>query len=215
MRRILLPAAVALMLCACKPEIKTSVVSGNLPQSVGQTVADVTAKVLGDKGGKILVTMDNLGTDNTDTCYGYRKGLELGLARYPHLTLDQIVVQPYPMDGSERDSLGFRLAFYRRMKQEHPEAACIVSFDNAPYLSQADMAQWDAAEMPKLIAVYTPVRGHPFQELFRRGILQAMLVRKTLVIPRSEPQGPYQEVFKQYYSVVMPDNVDEFAQTLQ
>lgn len=203
-------AAVVIVACSCKPEIKTNLISGSRTESVGQVIADEAARLLGAKGGKVLLVLDNSGVDPTDACYGYRKGFEKGLKRHPQLSLAGIAIQPYP-DGTERDPTGLKFIYYQRLGKEFPNAACVVSLDEAPKFTADEMAQWDPATRPKLMALYSPTPTHSSVEMVRQGIVQALIFRTNPSIPTTEPQGTYREVFDKFFTVVTVDNLEKFV----
>ena len=110
-------AAGIVWLCSCERGVVREVISGSRPESVGQVLVDEAGRLLGPRGGKVLLVMDNPGQDKLDACYGYRRGFEKGLKRHPELALAGVAMLPYPA-GPERYSDGLRLIFYERLRKE-------------------------------------------------------------------------------------------------
>ena len=209
--RLMLCLAVFGTALSCKPKIRPDLISGSIQQSLGQKMCDLTAQALGASGGKVLLLMENKGQDKLDACYGYRVGFEAGLKRHPRLSVVDIEMPPFPKEGTERDALGLRLAYYQRLRAQYPDVACFVSFVQAPFFTDEEMEQWDSATMPKIVTSLKMQPRHPWRDLVKHGIVQAVVVPVQQTLPSAEPKGDYKSIFDLYYSVATVENLDKIG----
>ena len=169
-----------------------------LQESVGQAMADETARLLGKSGNIVVVATDLSRVPELKIqLQAFQKHLKsLGAINIAEtLTLDP------GEDLKYRPGAGLSAKRFLKIVRKHQHADAIVSFVGAPHLTDTDFAQLKST--PKLVAeTHSPEK------------LEALLDKKILlaaVVPRFEfpapgPRKPHSrpEWFDRYFQIIGP-----------
>ncbi len=169
-----------------------------LHQYVGKTMAEQAARVAGQKGRVVYITIPTRGEPELATqLEAFRQELKkLGDFELDEQELD---TKDQPKYGLGNGLSGRRLV---RTANKHQDAAVLVSFVGAPDLTDQEIGE--LKKVPKFVA-QTRSPDH-LPKLFDRKILQVAIVSR-FIFPSPGPESPStpQEWFDKRYQLITPD----------
>jgi len=173
-----------------------------LHESVGEVLAQETAKLIQSNGQVVIITMDTSKFPELKTqLRAFEKALK---------ALGPMSVKELPMDTEDkpqyRTGAGLSSRRFLRLLKKTGSAKAIVSFIGAPRMTDEEFAQVEKA--PKFIAeCRSPDK---VKKLFEKNILQvAVINRFDYPAPiKHNPKTPKQW-FEKYYQVIKADTASD------
>ncbi len=170
-------------------------------EAVGAAAAEEAAKILGDKGGEVVLVMLGWGEKEfiKSPSAIYERGFRTAAAKTPSLrVLEHFLIQ-LPHESP------MTLGMLQKAREKFPSANLIVSFANMPSPSDDDVTRWLSSAPPKLIVVHQPpLSPETVQNMIQRGVVQAVfLFREGVRYPEKRPSDPH-EIFQLFYQVIRP-----------
>lgn len=170
-----------------------------LHRSVGQALADETARVIGHHGNVVLVTMD---PRNAPEIRIQVEAFEKDLKNMGGVTIkDKVVLDPGE-NPKFRPGSGLSAKRFLKIARKHPGVDAIVSFVGAPELTDQELAQLKTA--PKLIAeTHSPER---LANLIQKKVLLSAIVPR-FEFPAPGPRKPEtsKQWFDHYFQILTPE----------
>jgi hypothetical protein len=181
-------------------DVKAPAYNVALHERIGEIMAEQTAKVVGNKGKLVVITIPTRDEPELQTqLNAFRRKLKL---------LGQFDLKDHQLDTKDQPkySLGAGLSGRRfvRTVRNNPKADAIISFVGAPKLTDEDIAELQ--HPPKFIAE-TKSPDH-LPKLFEKNLIQ-IAVASRFVFPAPGPQTPRtpQDWFNKRYQIVAADSV--------
>ena len=171
-------------------------------EAVGAAAAEEAAKILGDKGGEVVLVMLGWGEKEfiKSPSAIYERGFRTAAAKTPSLRVLEHYLIQLPHESP------MTLGMLQKAREKFPSANLIVSFVNLLPLSNDDIASWLSSAPPKLIVVVQNPSLPPktVQDMIQRGVVQAVfLFREGVRYPEKKPSDPH-EIFQLFYQVIRP-----------
>jgi hypothetical protein len=181
-------------------EFSSSGVNVALQQSVGQRLAEETARVVGRPAKVVVVTVNVASAPELKV---QLEAFQKGLKTLGGISIEDKVVLDPGENPKYRAGAGLSTKHLLKIMRKHGGADAIVSFVGAPELADHDLAQLKT--IPKIVA-----ETHSPEKLIK------ILDKKILVcavVPRFEfpapgPRKPHtgSEWFDRYFQVITPDS---------
>ncbi len=167
-----------------------------LHQAVGQSMAVETSRLVGHRGGIIIVTTD---TAHAPELKVQVQAFEKELKRIGDITVKEKVTLDPGDNPKYRPGSGLSAKRFLKIVRKHPGTDAIVSFVGAPQLSEVEIAQLKS--IPKFIAeTHSPDK---LVSLFQKKILLTAIVPRyefPAPGPRKPQTGP--QWFERYFQIV-------------
>ena len=184
----------------CYYEFGSSDVNVPLQRTVGQVLAEETARVTGQPAKIVVVTVN---TPNAPELKVQLDAFQKDLKRLGNITIaDKVVLDPGD-NPKYRAGAGLSAKHLLKIIRKHAGADAIVSFVGTPQLSDQDLAQLHA--MPKLVAdTHSPEK---LVNLLDKKILVSAVVPR-FEFPAPGPRKPHtaREWFDRDFQVITPDS---------
>jgi len=179
-----------------------------LHRSVGQALADETARVIGHQGSIVLVTMD---PHNSPEIKIQVNAFEKALKASGGITIkDKVVLDPGE-NPKFRPGSGLSAKRFLKIARKHAGVDAIVSFVGAPEVSEPELAQ--LTSVPKLIAeTHSPEK---LVNLVEKKVLVSAIVPR-FEFPAPGPRKPQtgRQWFDRYFQILTPETALPSAEAL-
>lgn len=184
----------------CYYEFGTSDVNVPLQRTVGQVLADETARVTGRPAKIVVVTVN---VPNAAELKVQLDAFQKELKHLGNITITDKVVLDAGDNPKYRAGAGLSAKHLLKIVRKHATADAIVSFVGIPELSDQDLAQ--AKKLPKLVAeTHSPEK---LVKLLDTKVLVAAIVPR-FEFPAPGPRKPHtsREWFDRNFQVITPDS---------
>ena len=181
-------------------EFGSSGVNVALQQSVGQRLAEETARVVGRPARIVLVTVNIPAAPELKV---QLDAFQKRLKTFGGVTVQEKVVLDPGDNPKYRAGAGLSAKHLLKIIRKHPGVDAIVSFVGAPELSDQDVAQFKT--IPRLVAeTHSPEK---LVNLLDKKILICAIVPR-FEFPAPGPRKPHtdREWFDRYFQVITPDS---------
>jgi hypothetical protein len=171
-----------------------------LHQSVGQVMAEETARLAGH-GGKVLIITASV--PEAPELKVQVEAFEKQLKTLGGPTVQERILLDTADNPKYRPGSGLSAKHFLKIARKHPSADTIVSFVGAPQVSDADLQQLKV--LPKLVAeTHSPEK---LVNLFKKKVLLAAVVPR-FEFPAPGPKKPQtgRQWFERYFQVLAPDS---------
>lgn len=187
----------------CRSSTAASQIGLDVDTIVGETLADETARLLGNKGRIVLVALD---TTQGEIPPAQRQlaGFHSALGKHPDLTVVATeVIGPDPVHVLADGEFGIPRDKFLELLDKHAGTDAIVSFVGAPKFTDRDVVQFSRGHT-KIVAGYgLGYQGAGLEMLLARAIVQVALVPNPNPPPVTDTRKrTAREWFEMGYQVV-------------
>jgi hypothetical protein len=172
----------------------------NIPlhQAVGQVMAEETARLVGQAGKVVLVTMEPTRAPELRI---QLTAFEKRLKALGNITVQETIVLDPGDNPKYRPGSGLSAKRFLKIARKHHRADAIVSFVGAPPVEEADLAELKTS--PKFIAeTHSP--EHSMVLLDKKILLAAIVPRFEFPAPGPRKPGTSRQWFDRYFQIVSP-----------
>ncbi len=202
-RRIIATVSILAIICAISSLFLTEWERFPKPNlephlALGQVMAEETAKLLGDKGEVMVVTMYQKPEFKNTVAEACLKAFRKTLSRKGGIT---VLTTETPRNENPRMESAieeFPASLFFSILEKHPNISVIASFAGPPMLTDEEIAGW-GKKLPKVV-VYSTF-GTGLKECFDREIVQVAIIRRGKIDMGKKP-GTQREWFDQNFEVV-------------
>ena len=170
-----------------------------LHQAVGQVMAEETARLVGNLGKVVVVTVDNRTAPELKIqIAAFEKHLKL----LGGITIKDTVVLDPGDNPKYRPGAGLSAKRFLKIVHKNPVADAIVSFVGSPELTDQELAQMKT--VPKFIAeTHSPEKLVNLLE--KKVLLSAIVPRYEFPAPGPRRPGTSRQWFDRYFQILSPE----------